>query len=134
MNRKSCGIALAVSLGALLLSPQAGLCEDTNADIKSTPEFRLLCQGFHEDIELQNSTFDQIVEEAIPILGGQKPESIAALRVFLDDVLSGRYSGEQINKLWNTCPPDIYVSGPLAGTELLKAARRRVDLPSFGQK
>jgi hypothetical protein len=77
---------------------------------------------------------DQIVEEAIPILEGQKPESIAALRVFVDDVLSGRYTGEQINKLWNTCPADIYVRGQQGGTDLLKAVRRRLDLPPFGQK
>jgi hypothetical protein len=100
----------------------------------STPEFRLLCHGFHEDIELKDSTLDQIVEEAIPILNGQKPGSIAALRGFLDDVLGGRYSGEQINKLWNTCPADIYVSGLQGGTELLKAVRRRLDLPPFGQR
>jgi hypothetical protein len=122
-------------LGAALLSPQDGLCEDPNADIKSTPEFRRLCTGFHEDIELKDRTVEQIVEDAIPILGGQNAKSIAApLRVFLDDVLSGRYSAQQINKLWNTCPADIYVTGPEGGIQLLKAVRHRLDLPPFAGK
>lgn len=90
--------------------------------------------GFHQDIPLRGSTVEQIVEEAIPILVGRNDKSIAALRAFLDDALSGRYSVQQINKLWNTCPADIYVTGPQGGIALMKAVRRRLDLPPFGRE
>jgi hypothetical protein len=120
--------------GAALLGPQGGLCEDPNADIKSTPEFRWLCRGFTQDIELKTRTVEQIVEEAIPIVNGEKQEWIAALKAFLDEVLSGRYSAQQVNKLFNTSPADIYVAGPEGGMQLLKAVRRRLDLPPFAGK
>jgi hypothetical protein len=119
---------------AMLFYSHEGLCEGSGADIKSTPEFRWLCRGFHQDIGLKDRTIEQVVEEAIPIVNGQKEEWIAALKVFLDEVLSGRYSAQQVNKLWNTCPADIYVTGPQAGTQLLKAVRRRLDLPPFARK
>jgi hypothetical protein len=95
-------LALATGLGAVLFNPQEGLSEDSAAAIKSTPEFRRLCSGFHQDIPLRGSSVEQVVEEAISFLVGQKVEAIAALKAFLDDVLSGRYSAEQINRLWNT--------------------------------
>lgn len=56
---------------AVLLCSHEGLGEDSSADIKSTPEFRWLCRGFHQDIELKDHAVEQIVEEAIPIVNGQ---------------------------------------------------------------
>lgn len=126
VNVRSIALTLAVGLGLLLDGQTAARCEE----IKSTPEFRLLCNGFHQDIELRNSTLEEIVDERNADQIGREAES-AALRVFLDDVLSGRYSAEEINKLWNTYPADMYVAGREGGIALLKAVRSRLDQPPF---
>ncbi len=123
---RSIAMALALGFAAALVGQTAARCEE----IKSTAEFRLLCNGFHQDIGLRDSTLEKIVEEGICIMIGRVAET-EALRMFLNDVLIGRYSSDEINKLWSTCPADIYVSGPQGGFELLRAVRRRLDQPPF---
>ena len=126
MGLRSVAAALTLACG-VFVSLGSARCED----IKSTQEFRLLCTGFHQDIELRDSSIETIVEEGIWILKGHRPEEIDALKAFLDEILSGRYRLQEINKLWNTCPADIYVTGAQGAVELLKVVRSRLDQPPF---
>lgn len=126
MGLRSVAAALTLASGALV-SLGSARCED----IASTPEFRLLCTGFHQDIGVRGSSIENIVDEGMSVLKGHRSDEIDALKAFLDEVLSGRYAPEEINRLWNTCPADVYVTGPHGGEALLKAVRDRLDQPPF---
>lgn len=59
--------------------------------------FRNMCETFHPYEDL---TEDQLVRE---MLKGVSREQLPDLRMFLTELLSGRYSTSEVKGVWNRC-------------------------------
>jgi hypothetical protein len=81
---------------------------------------------FHQDIEKTCPTLELLAEFAVRGLRGEDREAVAR---FLDEVLSGRYSGGELTALLRRSPADIYLSDAKQVAELLRLMREMLEQP-----
>lgn len=67
--------------------------------------FTKACRMLHQDIGLDCPTLASMAEF---ILSGRDASEHAELRIFLDDVLSGDFTGGEIKALFRRSPADSY--------------------------
>jgi hypothetical protein len=70
-----------------------------------TDSVKNLFRGFHQDMFEVAHSAEEIAEQALGFLG---PNDAPPVIAFLDDLLSGRYSDEEVQKIWHEMPADIY--------------------------
>lgn len=93
-----------------------------------TPEVKQLFRGFHQGMEYCASGPEDIAMNA---LGFLKPEHVHGVKVFLDELLSGRYSADQIQEVWHTTPADLYFHDPNDAVKVLELVRSFIDTHPF---
>jgi hypothetical protein len=73
--------------------------------MEATEPVKNLFRGFHQDMFEYAQTPEAIAREA---LGFLTAEDVPAVVSYLDDLLGGRYTDDEIQKIWNEMPADIY--------------------------
>jgi hypothetical protein len=67
-------------------------------------EFKKVCRNLVQDLDLVVSTSEELMQVA---LLGIEPQERAPIKAFLDELLSGRYSDDQLKEIWWSMPSDI---------------------------
>ena len=77
--------------------------------------FKTFAMGFPQDIDVSPPiSFGDMVGAAVT---GVDQDEFGSLKIYLDELLSGRYSMEQLREIWDASPSNIYFH---QGEELLK--------------
>lgn len=72
--------------------------------MKFPPAFRKVCLNLGQDMDLLVSSLDDLVKYS---LIGIDQEDAAAIKPYLDDLLSGRYDHDQLKALWWSNPATV---------------------------
>jgi hypothetical protein len=68
-------------------------------------EFRKMAIRFHQDLFVDwDSSWPGLAEF---VVGGLSPEELKRLKAFLSEIVSDRYSDEQLQNLWAETPAEI---------------------------
>lgn len=67
-------------------------------------EFRKMAERFIQDIDI---VADSKAALAKFVLGDLTPAELTRLRAYLSEIVTNRYSDEQLINLWNTTPTEI---------------------------
>ena len=71
----------------------------------STPdEFKKVCRNLLQDLDLVVSSAEALMQVA---LVGVEPRERPVIKAFLDELLSGRYSDDELKDFWWSMPSDI---------------------------
>jgi len=73
-------------------------------NISAPEEFKKVCRNLAQGLDLVVSTPKQLMQVA---LSGIEPRERPAIKAFIDELLSGRYSDEQLKEIWWSMPADI---------------------------
>jgi hypothetical protein len=73
-------------------------------NISAPEEFKKVCRNLAQDIDLVVSTPEQLMQLA---LLGVEPREHPAIKAFIDELLSGRYTDEQLKSIWWSMPADL---------------------------
>lgn len=68
-------------------------------------EFKKACRNLVQGLSDERPPLEHLVE--IALIGIERHER-PAIKSFLDELLSGRYSAEQLKEFWWSTPADIY--------------------------
>jgi hypothetical protein len=72
--------------------------------IPAPEEFKKVCRNLVQGLDLVVSTPEQLMQVA---LLGIEPQERPAIETFVDELLSGRYSDQQLKEIWWSMPADI---------------------------
>jgi hypothetical protein len=86
-------------------------------------EFKDVCARFHQDVHLTHKSPEGLVDFAVR---GTKGEQAAIVKAFLDELLSGKYDEEQIQKIWFETPADMYFPKRADLISVLQLMRERL--------
>lgn len=70
-------------------------------------EFKHFCRQFHADIDLTDSSLDELLEASIEMLNNKERSN---LREFLQKLLTGPDS--ELEEVWNASPADVFIPNP----------------------
>lgn len=73
-------------------------------NITAPEEFRKVCRNLVQDLDLVASTPQELMQVAML---GVEPQERPAIKAFLDELLSGQYSDDQLKEIWWSMPSDI---------------------------
>ncbi|MBU1212967.1 MAG: hypothetical protein KJ587_17105 [Alphaproteobacteria bacterium] len=73
--------------------------------MKIPKEINDVCRNFHQDIHLHTKTLDDMVEFATNGIGDTERKIVAA---YLDEILSDRFSDDDLKDIWYKTPADVY--------------------------
>jgi hypothetical protein len=94
-------------------------------------EFKQLCEGFHQDVHLDVKSLDELVLAAIAAV---EPKNAKSLGQYLDKLLSGEHTPEQLQEMWFKSPADIYFEDGNALIKVLEHVRLTLQThPNFSQ-
>ncbi|MEO8421062.1 MAG: hypothetical protein ABI457_07705 [Hyphomicrobium sp.] len=85
-----------------------------------TESVKNLFRGFHQDMFEHAQTAEEIAEESLGFLG---PEDAPLVIAFLDELLSGAHSDQEVQKIWHEMPTDIYFDDPRGTIKVLGLVR-----------
>jgi len=88
--------------------------------MEATESVKNLFRGFHQDMFEYAQTPEAIAQEA---LGFLTLDDIPPVVAYLDDLLSGRYSDEEIQAIWHRMPADIYFTDARGAVKVLSLVR-----------
>jgi hypothetical protein len=71
--------------------------------VSAPEEFKKVCRNLVQDLDLVVSTPEELIQVA---LMGVEPQERPAIKGFLDELLSGRYSDDQLKAIWWSMPSD----------------------------
>ena len=77
--------------------------------MKTPDEFSDICGQFHADIHLHCQSIDEMVRFSLNLVDQERARVAHA---FLDALLSGRYSEDELQEIWQQTPADIYFPKP----------------------
>ena len=89
------------------------------------PAFRNLLMMFHQDIFILYSNDDEVAEQAI---GSVIRNDAPAVRAFLDELTSGRYSPQELETFWREAPTDVFIQNGEAAAALFRLLRDKLDV------
>lgn len=92
--------------------------------MKLLPEVKKLFRGFHQGIESCASNPEEL---AMCALGFLEPQDAEIVKAFLDDLLSGKFSPEQVQKIWQDSPADVYFLDAKDSVAVLRLVRDAID-------
>lgn len=97
--------------------------------MKAPAAFKTVCRNFIQDYELVASTPEGLIDFAI---GSLASRDIRVIHAFLDEVVSGSLSEQELQQLWLSTPAEIHLSDGkqvLAFLTLMKSRiARRIGL------
>lgn len=93
-------------------------------NISAPDEFKKVCRNLVQDIDLVVSTPEDLMQVA---LLGVEPQERPAIKAFLDELLSGRYSDDQLKDIWWSMPSDIVFHEGKGVVAFLKILRDEVE-------
>jgi hypothetical protein len=67
--------------------------------------FKNVCREFHQDWNLEYQSIEDAVASALDTLS---EKDVAVVKSFLDELLSGRYDTDELQRIWWETPADIY--------------------------
>lgn len=88
--------------------------------MEATESVKNLFRGFHQEMFEYAQTPEAIAEEALGFLG---PEDAPVVVAYLDDLLSGRYSDDEIQAIWHKMPADVYFTEGGGARKVLNVVR-----------
>jgi len=91
-------------------------------------QFKKVCLNFGPDIEHFVSSWDDMVLLA---LNGIDQADAAAIKPFLDDLLSGPYTPEQFKELWWSTPATTVFHDGRDVIQLLTGMREAISRPPY---
>lgn len=94
--------------------------------IDAPPAFIEICRRFHQDIGEVYSTLDDLAAYAVK---GIKPADRATVAKFIDDLLSGKYTGGELKALFRRSPSEVYLEDSKHVVALLEAMRQKIGAP-----
>jgi hypothetical protein len=74
-------------------------------NIPSPDEFKKACRNLGQDLGYEKPPLALMAQVAL--IGIERPER-AVIKAFLDELLSGTYTAEQLKEFWWSTPADIY--------------------------
>lgn len=83
-------------------------------------EFKHICRLFHQDFPIDVTEDIEMIREAVRAL---EPDRRRALRSYLDDLLSGRYTDDELQDIWFASPADVYFPEPGELQKVLRLLR-----------
>jgi hypothetical protein len=86
--------------------------------------FTRVCRQFHVDIEVMCPTFEEMAKFALDGVEGEERQQLAE---FLDHLLTGAYTPEELEELWNSSGADVFIPDVKNLTALFTAMRRELD-------
>jgi hypothetical protein len=90
--------------------------------------FKKLCRYFHQDIMLIYSSPKAAIEGAIvDALAAMTNEERVIVQDFVNELLNGRYTEEELETVWSRTPADFDFSGPGGMVTVLKLIRDLTD-------
>jgi hypothetical protein len=87
-------------------------------------EFKQLCRGFHQDLDLVVNSMDDIAREALLFIERQ---DVPVVKGFLDELLSGRLDAQELQEIWHSSPADIYFPNAEDLLMVLRHVRAAID-------
>ncbi len=93
-------------------------------DLPIPEAFKKACRNLGQDLEYEKPTLDYLAQIA---LIGIEHHEYPAIKTFLDELLSGRYSAEQLKEFWWSTPADIYFHEPHDLVTFLKLLRSTIE-------
>lgn len=86
-------------------------------------EFHRFGLQFIQDIELMGNSLEELLHNVLSPFRG---EERTRLRAFLDEATKDNVSDEDLQKLWNSTPSDVYFRDTSELRAMLKTARDRL--------
>jgi hypothetical protein len=93
-------------------------------NIAAPEEFKKVCRNLTQDLDLVVSTPEQLMQLA---LLGIEPQERPAIKAFLDELLSGRFTDDQLKEIWWSMPADIVFHEGKAVVTFLTMLRNEVS-------
>lgn len=88
-------------------------------------EFKKVCHNLVQGLEVSS------VQELIQVsLIGIEPQDRPPIKAFLDKLLSGRYSDDQLKEIWWSMPSDIVFHEGKGAVTFLSLLRDEVEKPT----
>lgn len=87
-------------------------------------EFKKACRNLGQDLGYEQPTQELMAQ--IALIGIELHER-PAIKAFLDELLSGRHSAEQLKEFWWSTPADIYFHEPQDLLTFLKLMRSTIE-------
>jgi hypothetical protein len=95
-------------------------------DIQIPDEFRKACRNLGQGLEV--TTADELVQYA---LIGIDHDDARSIKAFLDDLLNGDYSADQLKEFWWSTPADIVLYDGEGVRTFLTMIRDALDKPPY---
>jgi hypothetical protein len=99
-------------------------------NISAPEEFKKVCRNLTQGLDLVVSTADEFVQHA---LLGIEPHERPAIKAFIDELLSGRYSDDELKSIWWTMPSDIVFHAGRGVVAFLTMLRNELAGPSSSE-
>jgi hypothetical protein len=91
-------------------------------------EFKKLTRGFHQNMFRDSASLQDMASEALLSI---EPQDVSAVKTYLDELLSGNYSGTQLQDIWRHSLADIYFSDDQVLLEMLRLLRSTISVHPY---
>lgn len=95
--------------------------------ISAPEEFKKVCRNLLQDLDLVVPTQNELMQLA---LLGIEPHERPAIKAFIDELLSGRYSDDQLKSFWWSMPSDIVFHEGRGVVAFLTMLRNEIEKPA----
>ena len=92
-------------------------------NISAPEEFKKVCRNLLQGLDLVVSTPEQLMQLA---LLGIEPQERPVIKAFVDELLSGRFTEDQLKEIWWSMPADIVFHEGKAVVTFLTMLRNEV--------
>jgi hypothetical protein len=93
-------------------------------NITAPEEFKKVCRNLVQDLDLVASTPQELMLVAML---GVEPQERPAIKAFIDELLSGCYSDDQLKDIWWSMPSDIVFHEGKGVVTFLRMLRDEVE-------
>ncbi len=93
-------------------------------NISAPEEFKKVCRNLLQGLDLVVSTPEQLMQVA---LLGIEPQERPVIKAFVDELLSGRFTEDQLKEIWWSMPADIVFHEGKAVVTFLTMLRNEVS-------
>jgi hypothetical protein len=95
--------------------------------VPAPEEFKKVCRNLVQGLDLVVSSREQLVQLAML---GIEPREHPAIKAFIDELLSGRYSDDELRDIWWSMPSDLVFYDGRSVVAFLTLLRNELDKPS----
>lgn len=91
-------------------------------------EFVTLCDWFHQDCFWGHETGEQVIKHALSNANLSAAQR-NVVRAYIDELVSGRYSDEELHRIWRKCGAEISITRGQEGdsANFLRRIRSVID-------